>query len=48
VQYADRVVHVPGDGTVEYGDPDELYALVRMLQAAAPAGGGERPSIAIA
>ena len=26
VQYADRVVHVPGDGTVEYGDPDELLA----------------------
>jgi energy-coupling factor transporter ATP-binding protein EcfA2 len=26
VQYADRVVHVPGDGTVEYGDPDDLLA----------------------
>ena len=26
VQYADSVVYVPGDGTVEYGEPQELLA----------------------
>ena len=26
VQYADSIVHVPGDGTVEHGDPAELLA----------------------
>src|SRR4029077_7596331 len=26
VQYADRIIHVPGDVTVECGDPDELLA----------------------
>jgi energy-coupling factor transporter ATP-binding protein EcfA2 len=26
VQYADRIIHVPGDGTVDYGEPDELLA----------------------
>jgi len=26
VQYADSIVHIPGDGTVEHGDPAELLA----------------------
>ena len=26
VQYADSIVHLPGDGTLEYGDPPELLA----------------------
>jgi energy-coupling factor transport system ATP-binding protein len=26
VQYADSIVHVPGDGTIEHGDPAELLA----------------------
>jgi energy-coupling factor transport system ATP-binding protein len=26
VQYADSIIHIPGDGTVEHGDPAELLA----------------------
>jgi energy-coupling factor transport system ATP-binding protein len=30
VQYADRIVYLPGDGTVEHGAPDQVFAHARV------------------
>ena len=40
VQYADSIVHLPGDGTVEHGDPAELLPGASV----APPDRGARPS----